>query len=109
MHKSLVGLAAAAALGLAAVTAPAKADCIGCAVGAGILRRRRRRPTIIRRRRHPRPLFIRVRVQAMPRWRRAATGASVRFGLKVTATAGEPCKSVSEILPLGRLPPQVAL
>ena len=37
MHKSLVGLAAAAALGLAAVTAPAKADCIGCAVGAGIL------------------------------------------------------------------------
>ena len=37
MHKSLVGLAAATALGLAAVTAPAKADCIGCAVGAGIL------------------------------------------------------------------------
>ena len=39
MHKSLVGLAAAAALGFAAVAAPAsaKADCVGCAVGAGIL------------------------------------------------------------------------
>ena len=38
MHKSLVGLAAAAALGLAAAApAPTKADCIGCAVGAGIL------------------------------------------------------------------------
>ena len=39
MHKSLVGLAAAAALGFAAVVAPAsaKADCVGCAVGAGIL------------------------------------------------------------------------
>jgi hypothetical protein len=39
MHKSLVGLAAAAALGFTAVaaSAPAKADCVGCAVGAGIL------------------------------------------------------------------------
>ena len=37
MHKSLVSLAAAAVLGLAAVATPAKADCIGCAVGAGIL------------------------------------------------------------------------
>ena len=39
MHKSLVGLAAAAALGLAAVAAPvpAKAGCYGCAVGAGII------------------------------------------------------------------------
>src|SRR6516162_6339818 len=39
MHKSLVGLTAAAALGLAAVAAPvpANADCVGCAVGAGIL------------------------------------------------------------------------
>ena len=39
MHKSLVGLAAAAALGLAAVAAPAPANagCYGCAVGAGII------------------------------------------------------------------------
>jgi hypothetical protein len=39
MHKSLVGLAAAAALGFAGVAAPApaKAGCYGCAVGAGIL------------------------------------------------------------------------
>src|SRR6516162_11412249 len=39
MHKSLVGLTAAAALGLAAVAAPvpANADCVGCAIGAGIL------------------------------------------------------------------------
>src|SRR5262249_61640279 len=39
MHKSLVGLAAAAALGFAAVAAPAPANagCYGCAVGAGIL------------------------------------------------------------------------
>ena len=39
MHKSLVGLAAAAALGFAAVAAPAPANagCYGCAVGAGII------------------------------------------------------------------------
>src|ERR1700745_502841 len=39
MHKSLVGLAAAAALGFAAVAppAPANAGCYGCAVGAGII------------------------------------------------------------------------
>jgi hypothetical protein len=38
MHKSLVGLAAAAALGLAvAAPVPAKAGCYGCAVGAGII------------------------------------------------------------------------
>jgi hypothetical protein len=39
MHKSLVALAAATALGLAVegAPAPANAGCYGCAVGAGIL------------------------------------------------------------------------
>jgi len=39
MHKSLIGLAAAASLGLAAmaVPAPANAYCYGCAVGAGVI------------------------------------------------------------------------
>jgi hypothetical protein len=39
MHKSLVGLAAAGALGFGAVAAPAPANagCYGCAVGAGII------------------------------------------------------------------------
>lgn len=39
MHKSLIGLAAAAGIGLASVAAPshANAACFGCAVGAGVL------------------------------------------------------------------------
>ena len=39
MHKSLIGLAAAAALAIASVAVPsnAKAGCYGCAVGAGII------------------------------------------------------------------------
>jgi hypothetical protein len=39
MHKSLIGLAAAASLGLATLAAPvnANAACFGCAVGAGII------------------------------------------------------------------------
>jgi hypothetical protein len=39
MHKSLIGLAAAASVGLATLAAPgnANAGCFGCAVGAGIL------------------------------------------------------------------------
>ena len=37
MHKTLIGLAAAASLGLVAVAAPANAGCYGCAVGAGVL------------------------------------------------------------------------
>ena len=39
MHKSLIGLAAAASLGLAALAVPstANAGCYGCAVGAGVL------------------------------------------------------------------------
>jgi hypothetical protein len=39
MHKSLIGLAAAGALGLATLAAPntANAGCYGCAVGAGII------------------------------------------------------------------------
>lgn len=39
MHKSVIGLAAAASLGLATLAAPsaANAHCFGCAVGAGIL------------------------------------------------------------------------
>ena len=39
MHKTLLGLAAAASLGLATVAAPAPANayCVGCAVGAGVL------------------------------------------------------------------------
>ena len=39
MHKSLMGLAAAAAIGLASLAAPvpANAGCYGCAVGAGVL------------------------------------------------------------------------
>jgi hypothetical protein len=39
MHKSLIALAGAAAVGLTSLAgpAPANAGCIGCAVGAGIL------------------------------------------------------------------------
>jgi len=39
MHKSLIGLAAAAGIGLASVAAPAPANagCFGCAVGAGVI------------------------------------------------------------------------
>jgi len=38
MHKALIGIAAAATLGLATVAAPSTADarCFGCAVGAGV-------------------------------------------------------------------------
>jgi hypothetical protein len=35
MHKSLIALVGAAGIGIA--PAPGNADCIGCAVGAGIL------------------------------------------------------------------------
>lgn len=39
MHKSLIGLAAATAVGLATLVGPgtANAGCYGCAVGAGVL------------------------------------------------------------------------
>src|SRR5580704_13050036 len=39
MHKSLIGLAAATAVGLATLAGPstANAGCYGCAVGAGII------------------------------------------------------------------------
>lgn len=39
MHKSVIGLAAVASLGLASLGAPthANARCFGCAVGAGVL------------------------------------------------------------------------
>jgi len=39
MHKSLIGLAAAAGIGLASLAAPAPANagCFGCAVGVGVL------------------------------------------------------------------------
>jgi len=39
MHKSLIGLAAAAGIGLATMAAPSAANayCFGCAVGAGVL------------------------------------------------------------------------
>jgi hypothetical protein len=39
MHKSLLGLAAAASIGLASLVAPsnANAGCFGCAVGAGVI------------------------------------------------------------------------
>jgi hypothetical protein len=39
MHKSLLGLAAAASLGLASLAVPgtANAGCYGCAVGAGVI------------------------------------------------------------------------
>jgi hypothetical protein len=39
MHKSFIGLAAAAGLGLATLAAPTSANayCFGCAVGAGVL------------------------------------------------------------------------
>jgi hypothetical protein len=39
MHKSLIGLAAAAGLGLASLAVPstANAGCFGCAVGAGVI------------------------------------------------------------------------
>ena len=39
MHKSLIGLVAAAGIGLGSIAAPAPANaqCYGCAVGAGII------------------------------------------------------------------------
>jgi hypothetical protein len=39
MHKSLLGLAAAASIGLASLAVPsnANAGCFGCAVGAGVI------------------------------------------------------------------------
>lgn len=39
MHKSVIGLAAAASIGFAALAVPgtANARCFGCAVGAGVL------------------------------------------------------------------------
>jgi hypothetical protein len=40
MHKSLIALVSAAGIGIAAMVAPAppaNADCVGCAIGAGIL------------------------------------------------------------------------
>lgn len=39
MYKSVIGLAAAAGIGLAslAASAPANAGCFGCAVGAGVI------------------------------------------------------------------------
>jgi hypothetical protein len=39
MHKSLIGIAAASALGIATLAGPstANAGCYGCAVGAGII------------------------------------------------------------------------
>jgi hypothetical protein len=39
MHRSFIGLAAAAGIGLASVAAPSAANayCYGCAVGAGVL------------------------------------------------------------------------
>jgi hypothetical protein len=39
MYKSIIGLAAAAGIGLATMAAPttANANCFGCAVGAGVL------------------------------------------------------------------------
>lgn len=39
MHKSLIGLAAAASLGVASLAVPgtANAGCYGCAVGAGVI------------------------------------------------------------------------
>lgn len=39
MHKALIGLAAAASLGLATVAVPSSANarCFGCAVGVGVL------------------------------------------------------------------------
>jgi hypothetical protein len=39
MHKSLIAVTCAAGIGIAAAVAPApaNADCVGCAVGAGIL------------------------------------------------------------------------
>jgi hypothetical protein len=39
MHKSLIGIAAAASIGLATVAVPntANAYCVGCAVGAGVI------------------------------------------------------------------------
>ena len=39
MHKSLLGLAAASAIGLATLAgpSPANAGCYGCAVGAGVV------------------------------------------------------------------------
>ena len=39
MYKSIIGLAAAAGIGLATMAAPSQANaaCFGCAVGAGVL------------------------------------------------------------------------
>src|SRR5262249_10559086 len=39
MHRSIIALVGAAGIGVAtlAIPAPASADCVGCAIGAGIL------------------------------------------------------------------------
>ena len=37
MHKSLIALVGAAGIAAMVAPAPANADCVGCAVGAGIL------------------------------------------------------------------------
>ena len=120
MHKSLIGLAAATALGLATLAGPttANAGCYGCAVGAGVLGgvaagaiigsaianspppppppatiRRRRRPPITRR-----------PARATRNSRPAAIGASARSGSKASATAGAPFRSASNAAALRRLP-----
>ena len=106
MHKSLVGLAAAAALGFTAVAAPAPANagCYGCAVGAGIIGGVAAGAIIGSAIANSPPPSI-IRVRAMRRWHPAAIGPSAKCGWKATATVGGPCKSVSDAsLPVAGLP-----
>jgi len=99
MHRSLIGLVAAAGIGLGsfAEPAPAEAQCYGCAVGAGIIGGMAvgRRPVIIRRR-HPR---LAPMGQPMRRPRPAAGGRSAAFGSTASAIASARCRSVHNFNP----------
>ncbi len=124
MHKSLIGLAAATAVGLATLAGPstANAGCYGCAVGAGVLGgvaagaiigsaianspppppppaiiRRRRRLRIIRRL-PATDRHGRRPAPAMPSSRPDVIGVSARSGSKAWVTAGGLFKSVSNNL-----------
>ena len=112
MHKTLIGLAAAAGLGLATVAAPAPANayCVGCAVGAGVLGGvvagaivgnaiANSPPPPPPPGYYPPPATIRrphrPMVPAMRNSRLAVIGASAKYGSRVPATDGAPSKSAS--------------
>ena len=117
MHKSLIGLAAAAASGWPHwLSGTANAGCYGCAVGAGVLGGVAAGAIIgsaIANSPPPPPpgllsaaaaspgCYPRGRV--MPSSHRAATGESAGFGLRATATRSGPSRSVGEQLLIGSI------